>query len=1154
MVQFANLRLSGFKSFVEPTDLAVAPGMTAIVGPNGCGKSNLIEALSWVMGENSPKRMRGGEMDDVIFSGTANRSARNLADVVISLDNSDRSAPALFNDSEIIEVSRRIVRDQGSTYRVNGKEVRAKDVQLLFADIATGPHSTAIVSQGRVGSLINSKPAQRRTLLEEAAGITGLHSRRHEAELRLRAAETNLERLDDVITTLEAQQQGLKKQARQATRYRNINTQIRRLEAILLHLQSRAARDGLADAEHCMAESERRVGETSQKAAEQARIQADVTARLPELRQAEAEAAAALQRLLIDRDSLDRESERLAAQREQAKERLHQIESDGERAKRLLTDAADADGRLGSECEALEKAEESEREDREGAETAAEAARTEVVESEEALSALSGKVAADEARGAALDKQIQNLTERITRLKEELGRIGAQREELESERLPSTDLDSSKAAIEEAEKRLETARHAAEETSKTLASLRDAEESARESLREKSEEAARIEAEVDALTALLEAGEPDIWPAMIDAVTVESGLELALGAALGDDLTASSDEAAPIHWETLPPFETHVPLPEGAQPLSRWVKGPEALARRLSQVGVVADEAEAARLQDRLKAGQRLVTRDGGLWRWDGFTAKADAPTAAAIRLEQRNRLADLRHSMRDTLTARESAREAHLETKEALTGAEESEKRAREALSVAFADLDGARRRQSELAQATAALDSRLTGLQDTEQRLNTDLSESEQGLTNAQAELADLPDLEIARAELDELREILREKRNRFQGCQDRLLALVRESESRGRRLAAINGERSSWLQRAEEAERHAEELEARERSVREELETLESAPAELEERRHRLADLIETAEELRKAAAEALVEGENRQTEAGRALKAAESETQSAREDRVRAEAALEHARETIEKLRQVVAEKLECEFDAILESADIAADEVLPEAEEAESKLSRILRERENMGPVNLRAEAEAEELDLRISGMQSERSDLVSAIARLRQGIGSLNREGRERLLKAFEEVNAHFSELFVRLFGGGRAHLSLTEAEDPLDAGLEIMASPPGKRLQVMSLLSGGEQALTALSLLFAVFLTNPAPICILDEVDAPLDDANVDRLCSLLDEMVSTTSTRFLLITHHRMTMARADRLYGVTMSERGVSQLVSVDFETATSLRETA
>jgi chromosome segregation protein len=1154
VVHFTSLRLTGFKSFVDSTDVLVEPGVTAIVGPNGCGKSNLVEALRWVMGENSAKRMRGGEMDDVIFSGSANRPARNVADVVVSLDNSARTAPAAFNDAEVLEISRRIVRGQGSLYRINGKEVRARDVQTLFADLATGPHSTAMVSQGRVGAIINAKAIQRRALLEEAAGITGLHSRRHEAELRLRAAESNLERLDDVIATLEAQHQGLKKQARQATRYRNLNNQLRRLEAILLHLDVESARQALAQAEESMSAAQTRVTETSRDAAEQARLQAEVAAGLPDLRQKEAEAAAALQRLRLDRDGLDREAERAEEQRAQTAERLRQIEADRERVQRLLEDAAQADSRLAEERQRLVLADEAEGDARHEAKAALESAETDVATGEEKLGTLAEKVAADEARAATLNQQIESLTGRIARLRGELDQTIAERARLEADRAPSAELDAAKTAVEQAEERLEDLRSEAQQAAEALSAAREAEEGAREILRDKTEAAAKMEAEVDALATLLETGEPDMWPAMVDALAVDEGLEIALGAALGDDLTASSDEAAPMHWQTLAPYDTATSLPEGATPLDRWVKGPPALARRLAQIGVVADAATGRRLQALLRPGQRLVTRAGALWRWDGFTVEADAPTAAAQRLAQRNRLAQLRDGLEEARAARKAAQGAFDAARTAALEAQAASDGARETLNTAFAELDTLRRRHGELAQSFAALDSRVTGLGETEKRLTGDLEEAEQGLLAAKAEAEALPDLATARAEVEGLREELRDAREQLKLCQEREHTLVREAEGRAQRLQAIDAERASWQQRAEDAGQHTGELDAREKTVRDELSLLEALPQEIETKRAALSELLDEAEGHRKAAADDLIEGENRQAELTRGLKEAEGLTQAAREDRVRAEGSLEHAREALGNLTQRVAETLECAPEEILTQADIGPDEELPAREDAEFKLARLERERENMGPVNLRAEAEAEELDLQISGMQSERSDLVSAIARLRQGIASLNREGRQRLLAAFEEVDAHFSELFVRLFGGGRAHLSLTEADDPLEAGLEIMASPPGKRLQIMSLLSGGEQALTALALLFAVFLTNPAPICVLDEVDAPLDDANVDRLCCLLDELVASSSTRFLMITHHRMTMARANRLYGVTMAERGISQLVSVDLETASSLRETA
>ncbi len=1154
MVQFNNLRLSGFKSFVDPTDLIIQDGVTGVVGPNGCGKSNLVEALRWVMGENSAKRMRGGEMDDVIFAGSASRPSRNVADVTLMLDNSARTAPAMFNDYDELEVVRRITRGQGSNYRVNGREVRARDVQLLFADSATGAHSTALVSQGRVGALINAKPTDRRSLLEEAAGITGLHSRRHEAELRLRAAETNLERLDDVITTLEAQLQSLKKQARQATRYRNINGHIRRHEAIGLHLEAEDRKVALAQAREALATAEQNVARLTEASAASATAQAEAAAVLPDLRQAEAEAAAALHRLVVDRDQLDREEARAAAAKEQAEERLRQLESDRARAKALVDDAAAARQRMDEERDALQAAAEGESDARETAGAERETAAEDVSHFETRLGELTAQVAADEARSAALERRNRELTERQTRLNEQLERMRGQIAELSAERERNEELKALEAELESAEAALESCRASSDAAEQALSTTRETEADAREIRQQAEAERSRLEAEAGALRAILEPGEPDMWPPVVDRVTVEPGYETALGAALGDDLTASSDEAAPVHWETLPPYSPAPDLPPGARPLSGLVEGPSALTRRLSQIGVVEDEAAGRRLQGDLKPGQRLVTREGALWRWDGFAAQADAPTGAAVRLAQRNRLIELGDLLDGAGRQANEAAASHEEKQVAAESAATAERAARAAVHEAFGKVNQTRQRQANLVQSFAALGSRLTGLEETAERLTADLSETEAQLGATREELAQMPPLDGERLKITELRSELAERRSRLAECQSAVDRLTRDAEARSERLAAIERDKALWASRSADAERHMGELDQRQSDTAEEVARLAAVPGELGARREALAGSIEAAEAKRKAAADALASGESRLAEADRKLKSEEAQTATAREDRVRAESAVEQCQQGLESVTEKVREKLDCALDQVMEVGEIDPEQALPTRDEVEAKLTRLLRERENIGPVNLRAEVEARELGDQIDGMQTERSDLVTAIARLRQGIGSLNREGRERLLAAFEQVNGHFTELFVRLFGGGRAHLKLTEADDPLDAGLEIMASPPGKRLQIMSLLSGGEQALTALSLLFAVFLTNPAPICVLDEVDAPLDDANVDRFCSLVDELTESTSTRFLVITHHRMTMARVDRLFGVTMGERGVSQLVSVDLDAAERLRDTA
>ncbi|MPY70451.1 MAG: AAA family ATPase [Alphaproteobacteria bacterium] len=1153
-MQFTKLRLAGFKSFVEATELWIEPGLTGIVGPNGCGKSNLVEALRWVMGETSPRNVRGSGMEDVIFGGTDSRPARNIAEVTLAVDNADRAAPAQFNSHDELDITRRIERGNGSAYRINGADVRARDVQLLFADAASGARSTALVSQGRIGEIISAKPTDRRHLLEEAAGITGLHSRRHEAELRLRAAETNLERLDDVIGALEEQLKGLKKQARQATRYRNLSDHIRRAEAIALHHQWREATAARAEAAAKLAEIETAVGEITREVASASVKQTDAAAGVPALREAEAREAAALQRLLLARDGLEAEEQRIAARQAEIAARLQQIAADAEREGALKADAAAAVTALDEEAAAIRDAQASEESDLAGADDILSQANAEVSRIEQELTRLTGKIASDEARRDGLRRQIQDMENRRARIARRLEEIGRERGQAEAEIAAAGAIDEVSAEARAAREALDAARAALEEAEAARAAAAEEEQKTRDAMREAQGAADRLHAEEEALTELLTVGDPDLWPPMIDALSVEPGWELALASALGDDLNAAADEAAPVHWRALPPFPSPAPLPAGARPLAEMVHAPAALSRRLSQVGVVDDDAQGRALAPQLAQGQRLATRSGGLWRWDGFTATGEGADAGARRLAQRNRL-------KEVGVEREGADRILAQVRAAFEAAggkaEETkagERAARDAARQADAACQKARDTEAALNQKSAQARSKLAALAQTAQDLHADDAELAQGLERAQADLDSVGDIDAARGRADEVRGALGEARVAARERQTEHDRLIREAGSRRQRLDDIEKELASWRRRAETAERQIAELGERQAAAQAESEQLSSRPAEIAEQRAALFDQIAAAEATRTRAADALAEAEATLEAIGRALRATESRLSDAREERVRCQGHVEQVDQTLAALAERARERLDCAPEAALASAEVEDDDRLPDRQDVEARLERLKRERDTMGPVNLRAEAESEELDERISTMLSERDDLTAAIARLRQGIASLNREGRQRLLDAFKTVDSHFQTLFGRLFGGGKAHLALTEAEDPLDAGLEIFASPPGKKLQNMTLLSGGEQALTAMSLLFAVFLTNPAPICVLDEVDAPLDDANVERFCRLLTEMADQSQTRFLVVTHHRLTMARMDRLFGVTMGERGVSQLVSVDLQVAERLRESA
>jgi len=1129
-------------------------GLTGVVGPNGCGKSNLVEALRWVMGETSAKQMRGGGMDDVIFGGSAMRPARNIAEVVLTLDNTEKSAPPPWTDIEEIEVSRRIEREKGSTYRVNGREVRARDVQLLFADSATGARSTAIVSQGKIGALINAKPEQRRLILEEAAGITGLHSRRHEAELRLRGAETNLERLDDVLVALDTQLQGLKKQSRQANRYRNLQDHIRSAQAHAFHLRWTDAETKHAEAIEAFKEAESKVAELTGLTAEATTQQAQAAEGLPTLRQTETEVGVVVSHLTIERGKLDEEARRVDAQRNNAEARSTQARGDMVREDQLLADASAAIDRLVAEAAELTDAENNDAEARAEAERALNSARADTETAEQDVSERTRTLASEQARRDALNRTIADISGRLERMTTRFAQIEKDRAALNDGGADQVKLDEGEAARLAAEDALTAARAKREQTLQAREAAEGAVEAERESARAADQAFSRLEAEERALAALVEPGEGEMFPPLVDAIEVDSGYEAALAAALGEDLDAPADDPAPTHWRTLPPLSTSQTLPHGAQPLSAHVRGPQALARRLSQTGLVETSEQGKALQSQLGSGQRLVSADGGLWRWDGFTIEAGAKTAAAVRLEQRNRLGGVRTELAAARTIRDQAQEQVATFQGALADAREAERQARDAVRTVELTLKTHTEAVRALETAVQARRVRSEALDTAAREAEGEITETQAKLEATQAELSTQRDLAREQEELDTarinllgLRETLDEKRRAHD-------ALVRAADERRRRVVSITTEQTTWTQQLAGAKRRKMELAERLGQAETERAALEERPAELAEAREKLVAALEEAEEKRRIAADALATGETRQRETDQALRAAETALAQARELRVRREGQVEQAEQSTRDLSERITETLDAIPTELAALAGLEDGAAPADIDAVEGRLQKLSRERDAMGPVNLRAEQEAEELTEQMGGLASERDDLIEAIEKLRAGIAELNHEGRARLLASFREVNEHFQDLFSRLFGGGTAHLKLIENEDPLNAGLEIMASPPGKTLTSLSLLSGGEQALTALSLLFAVFQTNPAPICVLDEVDAPLDDANVDRFCTLLDEMVASGMTKFLVVTHHRMSMARMERLFGVTMAERGISQLVSVDLTQAETIRATA
>ena len=874
MIKFKKLKVKGFKSFVEPTEVIIEQGLTGIVGPNGCGKSNLVEAFRFVMGELSPKQMRGSELDDVIFNGTSGRPAWDIAEVTIDLDNTDRQAPSLFNQSDEIEVTRRIWRGEGSEYRVNGKEVRLKDVQLLFADAATGARSTSMVSQGRVGAIIAAKPEQRRNLLEEAAGITGLHSRRHEAELRLNATETNLERVKDLLKAQEEQLEVLKKQSKQAERYKNIQKDITKARAAVFYKRWEVEKTKLEEVSAKLKDQDSLVSDQTQEVAKVNVEYEKVQESLPTMRLKESQIAAELQKHTINLDNQEKEIDRANSAVEETQIRIQQIKNDMDREQFLFDDAQ----------------------------------------------------------------------ENMERVREEKSILEKQQGDLF---LDSNDKDN------------------------------------------------------------IETGSQRNNNPIIDYLDFEDGYEKAVAAVFSDELIASINEEQASHWRVLT-YDQNSVFPDGITKFSNLIKAPENLKKKLDFVGLIKEKSSVLNLQEKLLPGQILVSLEGEIWRWDGYVSKGKQNSSTKAVLEQ------------------------------------------------------------------------------------------------------------------------------------------------LKNRRLKQLTKEEQQWMDISSKAQQRLDELKDREVKLHQDLEELRSMPNTISTEKTRLQSLInDNKQEYDKIAGE-LQKQEQAANEINKKLKLEEVKLTELREEKIRLEGSIETINETIRQLSSQVKERIGIELSGLFDLAEINPNKILGEVDDLERRLERLIAEQERLGGVNLLAEQESQELEEKVSSIKKDQSDLLAAIAKLREAIDSLNTEGRQRLLAAYGVVNENFQKLFVQLFGGGKAYLKFTDESDPLQAGLEIYASPPGKKLQNLTLLSGGEQALTALSLLFAVFLSNPAPICVLDEVDAPLDDTNVDRFCSLVEEIAKTSSTKFLVITHHRMTMARVNRLFGVTMPEQGVSQLVSVDLEKAIEIRE--
>ena len=1143
-MKFQSVRISGFKSFLEPTEIQMNMGLTGVVGPNGCGKSNIVEAIKWIMGENSARQMRGDGMDDVIFSGTNERPSRNFAEVSIKLDNSEKKAPAIFNHYDEIEITRKIEREKGSVYRVNGKQVRARDIQLIFADNGTGARSSGIVGQGRIAQIIDSNPEDRRVILEEAANIKGLHSRRHEAELKLKGASDNLDRLSDIEQTYKEQLIELEKQGRKAARYRSVGERIRKAEATLFFNLMNNAKKEANDLEIQLKKANENVSQGQIKVAEHIKSQLHLANKIPDLKKDEAEKAATLQTLNITKIKLDEEKSSAQNTLQNIKNQINLINNDIARESEIKEDAKKSLSTLLTEEKNL-------KEDSENFSTKITKA-TDLVKklrsisdaADDKLSTITSEIYSIKSDKSDLEKRINNLKQKIEVTQNQLANFNIEddknRFKLDKEKIINLKKliqennqlnDGYKVELEKLEK-LET--RLIEEKNTAVFEFN------------------KVNLEFDSLSTLL--GRDTLNSNTLEKTIGNiNNLEEAIGSVLGETLLApilSDDQSTEntTYWRD--DFKTISPasLPESVIPIVTKITKSSILDTALKGVGIVNNKEIAFKLQKKLTFGQALTTPSGGLWRWDGFVQPQGVQNSYSERLQQIARLRLLQNKL-PSLEEKQSLSEKKLDE------CSNNIKKYKDDLSNLQVKLSSLISESNQLELQNTKVESKLLSsealikeLKNTERMSLEELSELEKEFNNS----LNLPSL---LAEELKVRNNADQSRNELTDAMAAEQRIKSEESFQSRNLIQLGHQKENWKVREEEAKTRLISLEERLKTSQDEKNRLSTLPESFEKKEAELNIKIEEAISNRNIAADQLVKNETSLNYADKQVREAEKVVSTLREEMIKIEALLNLSKAKIQNIEERVFEKLKMkstELNKFINTKE--EDQPIKSIEILEKTLQRLLNERETLGAVNLRAEDEMNEMLNKIEVMSKERVDLEEAIAKLRSGIFELNKEGRQRLKESFEEVNENFKQLFQKLFGGGNAELRLVGNEDPLQAGLEVLASPPGKKMQLLSLLSGGEQALTAISLIFSVFLCNPAPICILDEVDAPLDDTNVGRFCDLLNQIVDETNTYFMVITHHRLTMAKMDRLFGVTMEQKGISKLVSVDLEQASRIRDIA
>jgi len=1155
-MKFTRLKITGFKSFVDTTALDIKPGLTGLVGPNGCGKSNIVEAMKWNMGEAGPSRLRAGEMNDVIFSGTKGRPSRNSAEVILTIENNNEKLLQTYTNSDEIEVSRKIEKDEGSTYRINNKEVRQRDVQILYADIAIGSRSNAIVDQGQVGKIINSKAQERRQILEEAAGISGIHARKHETELKLKSTEVNLEKLEEIITNDRMRLKELSRQSNQAKRYKIISENIRELDAIILYQRWNK---NLINIERLKKELEtftENVNEVTRKISSKSLQQEKIENDLSPLREEAQKYANLLNKFKVEYDLLIKEEESLsleqATQKENIKYLKMEILNEENLHKELDNQFKELDNvisKISSNntninlSQLNENLENAKKEEAYNSEVLTEAERV-----------LSYNISQRDNLNNDISKlKLQNIdaVNNLKNTREELNNLNNISKDNDKKDIFYKDINILKKKLQEEDINEELIIKKIDLVKAEIKKFNEQTNEKKIILQGKLRNIDQYNASKDILTKLFESDEKNI---VINYLKFPKGFEKAIEASLGHGLKAALEKSS-IEWRNIEQ-NTLNKLPEGIISLSEHAKGVPEVFNILKLTGLVENTVQGDLLQHKLMPGQQLVTKNGGLWRWDGYTHNEDAKTPANQILQNKTNLIDLNSKIKTSLLEADKCESIILNLHSKI---ELAEKNIREYNTKLLNINNNKIEIRNTIEQKQNALSiyienhnenrTKLAILQSSKSKYKQLLETLSNDMDNYQNKEKSLISIEILKKNINQITIKNNEKKielsNQISIYQKELSTI----ENKENQLTQLKNEQFRLSAQLTNIINRINNLKNNQSKAELNLKNLDFKPIKIEDSKIKILKEIDNLEENLTKTSNLLSESENTNKNIINDLRSYNEELIQYRENRARQEGLLQQSHERQNDDKEIIYEKLNISPDKFNEIIDISKEFL--DIEQSNLALEKLIIQRERIGPVNLVAEEDSEKLRIKLEEIEKEKEDLINAISKLRTSIRTINKEARSKLLEAFEEVNKYFKELFINLFGGGEAYLKLEGSDDPLESGLELMASPPGKKLQQMSLLSGGEQALTAMALIFSVFLTKPSPICVLDEVDAPLDESNVDRFLDLIDSISKKSGTRFLVVTHHRLTMARMDRLYGITMQEPGVSQLVSVSLKEAEKIK---